>query len=130
MKNTTILLATVAILALNAPAFSADKETYESKTKVEKDAKGNYEEKSQTEKTDAAGTTTSAEKKVDVKVDGSGNVSKTVKTEASTDPKGLMNKETVKTTDTAKTKTDGTVATTHKKVVDGKTVENTSETTK
>ena len=130
MKNASILLASVAAIALSAPAFAADKESFESKTKIEKDSNGNYDEKSKTEKTDTAGTTTTSQKKVDVDVDSKGNVDKTVKTKESVDPKGLMNKKTIKTQDTVKTKSDGTVETSHKKVMDGKTVESTSETTK
>lgn len=122
----SILLASVAAIALTAPAFAADKETYKSETKVEKDSKGNYDAKSETSKTDTAGTTTSVEKKVDVDVDGAGNVEKTVKTEETTDPKGLMNKTKVKTKDTTTTHSDGTVDSSHKKTVNGKTVENES----
>ena len=125
MKHTSILLASVAILALNAPAFAAEKETYKSETKMEKDAKGNYSQKDSATKTDAAGTTTNAEKNVSVDVDSKGNTEKTVKIEESTDPKGLMNKTDVKTKDTVKTKADGSVETTHIKKVDGKTVEDT-----
>lgn len=121
--NKTLLLASAAAVALSAPAFAADKETYKSTTKVEHDSKGNYDAKSATTKTDAAGTTTSKEKTVEVDVDAKGNTDTTVKTEESTDPKGLMNKTKVKTTDTEKAKVDGTVDTTHKKTVNGKTVE-------
>ncbi len=128
MNKHYILLASAAFFALSAPAFSADKESYESKTKMERDSDGNFSEKSKTEKTDAAGTTTTNEKKVKVDVDSNGNVDKTVKTEKITDPEGLMNKKTVKTKDTEKTHSDGTVDTTHKVTVDGKTVESTSET--
>jgi uncharacterized membrane protein len=123
MNKTALLLASAASLALTAPAFAADKETFKSETKIEKDSKGNYEAKTETTKTDAAGTTTSMEKKVDIDVDSKGNVDKTVKTEEVVDPKGLMNKTKVKTTDTATTNADGTVDSTHKKVVNGKTVE-------
>jgi hypothetical protein len=124
--KTSILLASVAAIALTSPAFAADKETYKSETKVEKDSKGNYDAKSETSKTDAAGTTTSLEKKVDVDVDAAGNVDKTVKTEEVTDPKGLMNKTKVKTKDTTTTHSNGTVDSSHKKTVNGKTVEDES----
>lgn len=128
MNKTYILLASVAAFALSVPALAADKETYESKTKIESDAKGNYDEKSKVEKTDSAGTETAVEKKVDVDVDAKGNVDKSVKTVETTDPKGLFNKTKVKTTDTKKTQSDGSVKVTHKKVVNGDTVEKTSET--
>ncbi len=130
MKNTKILLATVIALSLSAPAFAADKESYESKTKVEKDTNGNYKETTKTEKTDLSGTTNAVEKDVKVKVKSDGETDKTVTTKETIDPKGLMNKETIKTTDMVKAKADGTVDSSHKKVVDGKTVENTSESTK
>ena len=130
MKNTNLVLASIIALSLSAPAFAADKESYESKTKIEKDVDGNYKEKTKTEKTDVAGTTNSVEKDVKVKVKSSGETDKTVKTTEVTDPKGLMNKETTKTTDTVKAKADGTVESDHKKTVNGKTVEENSESTK
>lgn len=128
MNKLHVLLASAAALTLAAPAFAADKETYKSETKVEKDTDGDYKAKTETTKTDAAGTTTSVEKKVDIDVDKHGNVDKTVKTEETVDPKGLMNKTTTKTTDTEKTKADGTTETSHKKKVNGKTVEDTTTT--
>lgn len=130
MNKTSMLLVTVAAFALSAPAFAADTTSYESNTKIEKDADGDYSAKSKTENTDSAGTTSTSEKKVDVDVDSKGNVDKTVKSEETTDPKGLMNKKTVKTKDTAKTKADGTVETKHKKTVNGHTTESTTEITK
>ena len=122
MNKTILLLTSAAALALAAPAFSADKETYKSETKVEKDEKGNYEAKTKTSATDTAGTTTKMEKEVDVEVNADGTTDTTVKTEEVTDPKGLMNKTKVVTKDSAKTNVDGTVDTSHKKTVDGKTV--------
>jgi hypothetical protein len=127
--KTAMLLTTAAALALSAPAFAAEKEKYESKTKIESDAKGNYDAKVKSEKTDMDGTTSKFQKKVDVDVDSKGNTDTTVKTEESRDPKGLMNKSTVKTTDSEKMKSDGTVETEHKKTVDGKTVEDSKSTT-
>ena len=128
MTKTTLLLASVAALALSAPAFSADSNTsYEAKTKVSADSNGNYSEKASAKSTDAAGTTTAAEKKVDVDVDSKGNVDKSVTTEASKDPKGLFNESKVKTKDTLKTK-KGKIKRTHKKVVNGTTTEKTEST--
>jgi hypothetical protein len=121
--KTAMLLASVAAIALGAPAFAAEKETFKSETKVEKDAKGNYEAKSSATKTDTAGTTTAVEKKVDVDVDKDGSKETTVKTTESTDPKGLGNKTKTVTKDTEEVKADGTVEAEHKKTVDGKTVE-------
>ena len=123
MTKTHLLLVSVAAVVFAAPGYAADKETYKSETKIEKDSKGNYESKANVSKTDMEGTTTKAEKKVDINVDSDGETKKTVTTEESTDPKGLMNKTTTKTKDTEKTHSDGTAETTHKKTVNGKTVE-------
>jgi hypothetical protein len=129
MKTHALLLTTVAVLSLGGAAFAADKTTYESKTKVESDSKGNYNEENKTQKTNAAGSTTHKEK-VEVDVHANGDVDNTVKTEKTTDPKGLMNKTSTKTTDTQDVKHDGVTKSTHKKVVNGKTVESVTETTK
>lgn len=129
MNIKSILLASTAILALSAPAFAADKEIYQSTTKVERDATGNYEEKETISKTDLDGTTTSSEKKLTIDVDANGNVEKSKTTELVTDPKGLGNKHIVKVTDTEKTK-DGMVTTTHTKTVNGKNVEGTKDSYK
>lgn len=129
MNKPFMLLASAAALAFTAPAFAADKETFKSETKVEKDGKGNYEAKTETKATDAAGTTTTAEKKVDVDVDSDGSKETTVESKATVDPKGLGNKETVKIKNTAETKADGTTETSHKKTVNGKTVEDEKTTT-
>ncbi len=129
MKTHIVLLASVAAFAMVGSAFAAEKETYESKTKVTSDSKGNYNEDSKTEKTNAAGSSVRKEK-VEVDVHANGDVDNTVESEKTTDPKGLMNKTSTKTTDTQDVKHDGAVKNTHKKVVDGKTVESTTEITK
>lgn len=130
MKKHFVLLSTVAAITLSGSAFAAEKTTYESKTNVERDSKGNYNEERKTEKTNAAGTTTITKEKVEVDVHGNGDVDNTVKSEKTTDPKGLMNKRSTKTTDTQDVKHDGSSKNTHKKVVDGKTVESITETNK
>jgi len=130
MTMKSILLASIACFALSAAAIAADKETYESDIKIDKDSAGNYSEKDTVTKTDANGTTNSSKKTLNIAVDAKGNTDKTRTTETVVDPKGLGNKHVVATKDTEKTKSDGTVKTTHKKVVNGKTVEDTSETTK
>ncbi len=125
MKNKLILSAFAAVtLVISSPAFSADKETYKSSTMVEKDTDGNYEKKVSEKATDAAGTTTAKEVKAKVDVDNNGDKESTVTTKSSTDPKGLMNKTTVKTEDKVKMK-DGKTEAEHKKTVNGKTVEDT-----
>jgi hypothetical protein len=129
MKPYALLLSTVATLSLSGTAFAADKTTYESKTSVESDSKGNYNKENKTQSTNASGTTTEKEK-VEVDVHSNGDVDNTVKTEKTIDPKGLMNKRTTKTVDTQDVKHDGSTENTHKKVVNGKTVESVKETTK
>jgi len=126
MNKTTILLASVAAFALGAPAFAAD-ESIKTETKIEKDSKGNYDEKDKTVTKDASGKTTD-KKTVDVDVDAKGNTDKTVTTKHVVST-GLFNKDDkVTTKDTEKTK-DGQVTTTHEKKVDGTTVESTTDTT-
>lgn len=97
MRNSLILLASVATLALTASAYAADTVKVKTESEVERDAKGNLESHSTTRKTNAAGTTTKTESSVDVDVDSDG-VTKTTETSVSKDPKGLFNKtgETVK----------------------------------
>lgn len=130
MNKNILLLASVAAFALSAPAFADDKVKYESKTKVEADAKGNYEETTKTTKVDEAGTKTSLKKDVDVDVNRDGTVDKVVKTTVVEDPKGLFNKTKTKTVDKEESETDGTVTTSHKKTVDGKVVVDTEITHK
>ena len=121
-----ILLASTAVFALSAAAFAADKETYESTTKIEKDSAGNYSEKDAVTKTDANGTTNSSKKTLKIAVDAKGNTDKTRTTEIVVDPKGLGNKHIVVTKDTERTKY-GMVDTTHTKTVNGKNVEGTKD---
>ena len=128
MTIKSILLASIATFALGATAYAADKETYQTDTKIEKDSDGNYNKKEKTTKTDAAGTDTSFEKKSTVAIDSEGNTDKTTTTKAVTDPKGLMNKTTVTTSNKEKVK-DGLVKTDQEVKVDGKTVESKSVTT-
>ena len=129
MNIKSILLASTAAFALSATAFAADKESYQSTTKIEKDSNGNYSEKDMVTKTDANGATKSSEKKLSNKVDAKGNSDKSKTTEFVTDPKGLGNKRVVTVKDTETTK-DGQVSTTHKKTVDGKNVEGTKDSYK
>jgi hypothetical protein len=130
MKTHILLLTSVAAFALSGAAMAAEKTTYESKTNVERDSKGNYNEETKTEKTNAVGTTTTNKEKGEVDVHANGDVDNTVKSEKTVDPRGLMNKRSTRTTDTQDVKHDGSMKNTHKKVVDGKTVENVSESSK
>lgn len=129
MNIKSILLTSTAILAFSSAAFAADKESYQSTTKIEKDSSGNYSEKNTITKTDPDGTTNSSEKNLNIEVDSKGNASKSKTSERITDPKGLGNKRVVKIVDTEKTK-DGQVTTTHTKTIDGKNVEGTNDSYK
>jgi len=125
MTNRTLLLFTaVNALALATPVFAADTETYDSHVKVQNDGNGNYKENDKTESTDASGTHIE-EKKVDQDVDSRGNVDKSVTT-SNVHKKGWFKKNSTKTKDTEKTESDGTVKTTHKKVINGTTVEDSN----
>jgi hypothetical protein len=130
MKTHILLLTSVAVFTLAGAAMAAEKTSYESKTNVERDSKGNYNEESKTEKTNAAGTTTTTKEKVEVDVHANGDVDNTVKSERTTDPRGLMNKRSTKITNTQDVKHDGSSKNTHKKVVNGRTVESITETNK
>lgn len=130
MKTSIALLTTIAAFTLSSAAVAADKTSYESKTSVERDSKGNYNEESKTVKTNAAGTATTNKEKVEVDVHSNGDVDNTVKTEKTTDPRGLLNKKSTKITDTQDVKYDGSSKNTHKKIVNGKTVESNTEINK
>jgi len=98
MKTTLALLSATAVLALSGASLAAD-ETVKGESKVEYKEDGGYESTRSSKHVTPEGTTHATETEVDVDVDSSGRASKTVKTEAVTDPKGLMNKKK----DTSKT---------------------------
>lgn len=127
MNIKSVLLASAAVFLFGVTAYAADKETYQTETKIEKDSDGNYTKKEKTTDTTADGTTTTNEKKATVSVDANGNTDKSTTTKQVTDPKGLMNKTTVTTSNTEKVK-DGVVKTSEEVKVDGKTTESKSET--
>lgn len=126
MEMKSIVLATSAFVTFSATAYAAGTESYESTTKIEKDANGNYSEKTTTTKKEADGTINSSEVKLDIKADGKGNTDKSKTVERITDPKGIGNKHIIKITDSEKT-VGGQVTTTHTKTVDGKNVEGTND---
>ncbi|MDB5491143.1 MAG: hypothetical protein JWO78_992 [Micavibrio sp.] len=99
------------------------------KETVKTEADGDSKSDSVTKSTTAGGTTDKVETKATVKHGKHGR--KTVKETTSVhDPKGMMNKEVAKTTDTTEAKEDGTVEINHKETVNGKTVEETKVETK
>lgn len=112
---------------VNGKNVEGTKDSYKTSSEVKKDVNGNYAEKDITTKTDADGTYVTFEENANVAVDASGNTSKSTTTKQVTDPKGLMNKSTVTTSNTEKTN-DGQVSTSQEVTVDGKTVEKITET--
>jgi hypothetical protein len=98
-----------------------------SETNSQSDSQGNYEQMDITTKTDAAGTTTKVVKETDVKVSANGDTDKSTSTKKMVDPKGLLNKTTVQTSNTEQVK-DGIIKASHEIKVNGKTVESTTET--
>ncbi len=122
MRKSLLALAALSALIFASPAFadtSADAKTESSYTAKDN---GGFTAKEKTENTDAAGTATehTATKKVDI--DSNGNKETTVDVKSTTDPKGLMNKTSTEVKDKTIVK-DGQVKHHHKKVVNGKTVE-------
>lgn len=120
-------LAALSAFLIATPSFAATTTT-DSSSDTSYDAKdnGGYVAKEKSETTDANGTTIkhATTKKVDL--DSNGNKTTKVNIKSSTDPKGLMNKSTTETTNKAVEK-DGKSEYTHKKTVNGKTVEENSE---
>ena len=92
MKNlfTTILVSTAASFS---PAVYAADESAESESKVEYKDTGGYESTRSTERVTPSGSKVTTEKTVDVDVDSDGLTERTIKTETTADPKGLMNKK-------------------------------------
>ena len=122
MNKLATLLATTAVIAISAPSFAADMKTgVKSESTIERDDDGSYVKKTTASKTDANGTDTSAETKVDMDVDSDGDATKTTTTKETSDPKGLWNKDTVKTKTTEKLR-DGKLTVEHEKSVNGDTV--------
>lgn len=122
MNKFATLLATTAAIAFTAPAIAADVKTgVKSEATVERDDNGGYTKNTSAEKVDATGTKATAETEVDLDVDGDGDATKTTTTKETHDPKGLWNKDTVKTKTTEKLR-DGKLTVEHEKTVNGDTV--------
>lgn len=88
MKHYAILAATLLASTANAADQSAVV-----KSNIDYKSNGGYESNRTAERTTASGTKQTTESKVNVDVDSAGRIDKTVKTEAVTDPKGLLNKQ-------------------------------------
>ena len=129
MRKSVYALAALSAVLLASPAFAATTTTdQKSDTSYQQKDDGSYTAKEKTESTDAAGTTVehTATKKVDV--DSNGNKTTSVDIKNSTDPKGLMNKTSTEVKNKAVEK-DGESKYTHKKIVNGKTVEDKTDET-
>lgn len=92
MKNMFAVLAATTVIGLAGAGYAAD-ESAQSNATVEYKKNGGYETNRTTDQTTANGTDMSTERKVDVTVDSSGNVDKTVKNDSVVDPHGLGNKK-------------------------------------
>ncbi len=122
MNKLATLLATTAAIALAAPSFAADVKTgVKSEATIERNDDGSYVKNTTAEKVNAAGTKATAETTVDFDKDSDGDATKTTETKETRDPKGLFNKDTVKTKTTEKLK-DGKLTVEHEKTVNGDTV--------
>ena len=121
-------LAVTAVILAATPVIAAEVSA-ETKTKVEQSEDGSMKKQSSAESTDAAGTTTKSEVKIEKDVDSSGSTDTTLTKEKSVDPKGLMNKTSTKVKEEVKVDAKtGKVKHKIKKVVDGKTVESKTTT--
>lgn len=120
MNKIATLLMTTAALAFVSPSFAADT-SVKSEASVDREDDGSYSKKVSAEKTNNAGTKMTAETEVDYDRNDDGDaVKKTVAKETS-DPKGLFNRDTTKTTTTEKLR-DGKLTVEHEKTVNGDTV--------
>lgn len=126
MNKLATLLATTAAIAIAAPSFAADKTGVKSETTISRDDNGGYEKNSTAEKTTANGKM-SAETNIDLDVDSDGDKEKVTTTKEVNDPKGLFNKQTVKTETTEKLE-DGKLSVESEKTVNGDTVSETKKT--
>ncbi|MBA4274853.1 MAG: hypothetical protein C0436_04285 [Alphaproteobacteria bacterium] len=119
MKTITTTLLASAAMAIAAPAFAEDK-MVSSDAKMEMKSNGGYTKEATAEKVTTDGTQRS-EAKVDVTVDSDGDKEKVTTTKEVVDPKGLFNKDTVKTERVEKVE-DGKVTVETEKTVNGKVV--------
>lgn len=120
MKSLVSILAASAAMAVAAPALANDPSA-KSEASMEAKDNGGYDQKASAEKIDAAGTKSTSQTEVDLSVDKDGDKEKTTTTKETTDPKGLFNKETVKTKTTESLK-DGKLTVEQQKSVNGDTV--------
>lgn len=113
MKHTLTLLLTTTALAVATPAIA--EESYQSETKIERKDDGSFKKEVAAERKDASGKVT-AEVETELDIEADGDSTKVVTTKDSKDPKGLFNKETVKTEQTVKVRDGKVSADSEKKV--------------
>ena len=89
MRNSIAMLLATAGISLAASAYAAN----ETESSVEYKKNGGYEANRSSESVSPDGTKRVSESEVDVNVNSAGQVDKTITTESTTDPKGLMNKK-------------------------------------
>lgn len=126
MRKTIFAFAALAAFMIVTPSFAA---STDNSTETSFDAKdnGGYVAKEKAESTDANGTTVKHNTTKKVDVDNKGNKETTVDIKSSNDPKGLFNKTSTEVKNKAVEK-DGKTEYSHKKIVNGKTVEENNDT--
>lgn len=125
MNKLATLLATTAAIAIASPSLAADMTGVKSESSMERHENGGYVKNSTAERTTANGKTR-AETDIELDVDDNGNREKVTTTKQVNDPKGLMNKDTVKTK-TTETLKDGKMSVEAEKTVNGDTVSETKK---
>ena len=121
------LLTLTALIAVSAamPALAEDTSA-QSETSIKSMSNGGMKAEEKTESTDANGTVSNSKTTKNVDVDSNGDKKTTVDIQDSKDPKGLFNKSTTKVHNEAVEK-NGKTEYTHKKTVNGKTVEESDD---
>ena len=90
-----------------APVHAADTGSFSSQTQTKGDAAGNLDSKTTEKATDEAGTTQASTSKKNVDVDANGDTEVSKSSETTTDPVGLGNKSSVKTSEDTTVKSNG-----------------------
>lgn len=124
MKTLASILMASAAFTITVPAFAEDTSA-SSDARVEARDNGGYSKEANAERVTSEGKQTS-QTKVDLSVDDNGNKKKVTSTTETNDPKGLFNKDTVKTKTTEQLK-DGKLSIESKKTVNGTTVKETTK---
>lgn len=126
MKKQLLAAAALSALMLSAPVLADDSVSTKSESTYSPASNGGYESKDSVEHTNADGTTTTRKSDEKVDIDSKGNKETKVNIQSTTDPKGLFNKSSTEIENKAVQK-DGKTEYSHKKTVDGTTVEESDE---